>query len=617
MPNHEPILVNTIGHAFGALVFALSIYFLLAAAHSGRRPASRLSLAAAALAFVWNFASLAVLACREFNWPGAELLVAVSTSALSLLPAVLLQLALGGRFRAIVGAGWALSLAAVAMHAAENFLPGLTHRTALAATTLGFGILTLAATVGLLRQGAAGRQATSRLVGAMALFLFAVSLVHVGAEEHSGWAIEILVHHGGIALALIVLLQDYRFLLLDSFVRVLANLLLAGGFILLGMRWVESGLAAGSTPFRRGVAFVALVLLLWLYSELRQRLQLLLTRLVFGRPGREQLTADASTEAEYLDVAARELATFLQAELRPITPPADLELAGPATVAELPAARREALESAGVEAVVPVRLPGGAVHILALGYRAGGRRYLSEDLAAAGRLSNQIAERVAMFRAAEMRRLVTQAELRALESQIQPHFLFNVLNTLYGLIPREAQAARSTVLNLADLLRYHLRQDRTFIALEEELRTVEAFLAIEKLRLGTRLRTRIDVDPAVLRTEIPVLSLEPLVENAVKHAVAARPEGGEVTVIARAQPGGDGDGGVLVRVEDTGPGFPAPGAAPSVNRGEGVGLANVRRRLTLCYGPAAELRVGTAPGGGAAVEFLVPHDTLMKKVPAA
>lgn len=612
MPNHEPILVNTIGHAFGALVFALSFYFLLAAAHSGRRAASRLSLTAAALAFVWNFASLAVLACVEFNWPGSEFLVALSTSALSLLPAVLLQLALGGRpFRAIVAAGWALGLAAVAMHAAENLLAGPTHQTALAITTLGFGFLTLAATIGLLRQGAAERRATSRLVGSMALFLFAVSLAHVGSEEHSGWAIEILVHHGGIALALIVLLQDYRFLLLDSFVRVLANLILAGGFILIGARWV----VAGSTPFRRGVAFVTLVLLLWLYSELRQRLQLLLTRLVFGRRGREQLTADAANEAEYLEVAGRELATFLQAELRPTAVKAleGVELTGPATAAELPAAWRETLEAAGVEAVVPVRLPDGAAHLLALGYRAGGRRYLSEDLAAAGRLANQISERIAMFRAAEMRRLVTQAELRALESQIQPHFLFNVLNTLYGLIPRDAPAARSTVLNLADILRYHLRQDRTFIALEEELRTVEAFLEIEKLRLGARLRTRIDVDPAVLRAEIPVLSLEPLVENAVKHAIAARPEGGEVAVIARAQP----DGGVLVRVEDTGPGFPAPGAAPSAHRGEGVGLANVRRRLTLCYGPGAELRVETSPGGGAAVEFIVPPDMLMRKVPAA
>ena len=517
---------------------------------SGRRPASRLSLAAASLAFLWNFASLAVLACREFGWPGAEFSVAVSTSALSLLPAVLLNLALGPRFGWIIRLGYLLGASAVLMHALENFVPGMSHQSALVFTTLGFGALTIAATVSLLLRGtaAAERGATSRLVGSMALFLFAVSLVHVGAEQHSGGAVEILAHHGGIALALVVLLQDYRFVLLDSFVRVLANLALAGGFILLASRGIDAALAATITPFLRGVALVGLVLLLWLYSELRQRLQNLLTSLVFGRRGYERLTAEADHEAAYLEAAGRELAAFLRAELRPADKKltGGLVLNGPVAVGELGAPHREWLEAAGVEAIVPVRLPAGEVYHLLLGYRAGGRRYLSEDFRAAERLAAQISERVETFRSAELRRLATQAELRALESQIQPHFLFNVLNTLYGLIPRQAEAARSTVLNLADLLRYHLKQDRTFIALEEELHTVEAYLEIEKLRLGDRLRVRLEVDPEARAALIPVLSLEPLVENAVKHAVSARAEGGVVTVRATRMP----DGGVKVRVED-------------------------------------------------------------------
>src|SRR5262249_49105664 len=141
-------------------------------------------------------------------------------------------------------------------------------------------------------------------------------------------------------------------------------------------------------------------------------------------------------EAAYFESAGRELASFLRAELRPADPSLTdgLSLSSPAAVGELAPARRERLEAAGVEAIVPVRLPAGETRFLLLGYRAGGRRYLSEDLRAAERLAAQISERVGMFRAAELRRLVTQAELRALESQIQPHFLFNVLNTLYGLI---------------------------------------------------------------------------------------------------------------------------------------------------------------------------------------
>ena len=250
---------------------------------------------------------------------------------------------------------------------------------------------------------------------------------------------------------------------------------------------------------------------------------------------------------------------------------------------------------------VPVRLPARETRYLLLGYRAGGRRYLSEDLRAAERLAAQISERVEMFRSAEMRRLVTQAELRALESQIQPHFLFNVLNTLYGLIPRDAQSARATVLNLSDLLRYHLKQDRTYIALEEELRTVEAYLAIEKLRLGDRLSTRLEVDADVRSVPIPVLSLEPLVENAVKHAVAARAEGGEVVVKAVRLPNG---AGIRVRVEDNGPGFAKRDQARA--DGGGVGLANVRRRLELCYGTeAGRLSIDTS-ARGSVVEFTVP-----------
>lgn len=593
-----PPLVNTIGHASGALVFAISLYFLLAASAKGRRPASRLSLAAASLAFVWNFASLAVLACREFAWPGDEVAIAVSTSALSALPALLLHLALGPRFPWAVRIGYALSAVAVLMHAAENVAPVLSHESALVFTTLGFGVLTIGVTIAMFSRGDAERRTTSRLVGSMALFLFAVSLAHAGAEEHTGGLLEIAAHHGGIALALIVLLQDYRFVLLDSFVRVLANLALAGGFIVLVLPWARQALAASTTPFLRGVSFMALLLLLWFYSEVRQRLQVLLTRLVFGRQERERLTTDAETEAAYLDSAGRELASFLRAELRPPAPELidGLVLAGPAAVGELAPPRRERFEAAGVEAIVPVRLPAGETHYLLLGYRAGGRRYLSEDLRLAERLAAQISERVGVFRAAELRRLITQAELRALQSQIQPHFLFNVLNTLFGLIPRQAQAARATVLNLSDLLRYHLKQDRTFIALEEELRTVEAYLEIEKLRLGDRLRVRLDVDADVRGVQIPVLSLEPLVENAVKHAVAARAEGGEIAVTATRTPDGRG---VRIRVEDNGGGFDS--AKPT----GGVGLANVRRRLELCYGAAAgQLRIESSEAGSS-VEFVV------------
>ena len=146
------------------------------------------------------------------------------------------------------------------------------------------------------------------------------------------------------------------------------------------------------------------------------------------------------------------------------------------------------------EAIVPLRFSFGEVTYILLGRRQGGRRYLSEDLRVLGRLATAIAEQVERYRETEMQKLVVQAELRALQSQINPHFLFNALNALFGIIPREASGARRTVVHLADIFRYCLQTPDKLISLEEEMEIVRAYLEIEKLRLGPRLQMEIDVD---------------------------------------------------------------------------------------------------------------------------
>jgi len=212
--------------------------------------------------------------------------------------------------------------------------------------------------------------------------------------------------------------------------------------------------------------------------------------------------------------------------------------------------------------------------------RRGGRPYLSEDLALKARLERLVAERCEEFRQTEARRLVERAELRALQAQIHPHFLFNAFNALYGLIPKEARTARQTVLNLADLLRYALRNDRRLIELGEELKMVRAYLEIEGLRLGDKLRVETRIEPAAARVRIPVLSVQPLVENAIKHGVAPLERGGVVRIEARVEAGE-----LRVEVADSGRG---PGAGVA---GNGTGLENVRQRLRLCYQERAELRL--------------------------
>jgi LytS/YehU family sensor histidine kinase len=285
----------------------------------------------------------------------------------------------------------------------------------------------------------------------------------------------------------------------------------------------------------------------------------------------KSLGATAETDAVYLEGAREVLARHMNAALAAAGEEADCE--------------------------VPLRYANGDQQLVRLSRRQGGRRYLSEDLRELTQLAQVMVERVEQIRAVEMKRLVSQAELQALEAQIHPHFLFNALNTLYGVIPREAAQARALVLNLADILRYFLQTERTYIPLEEEIRIVEAYLQIESLRLGAKLRTEIEVEPSVRREPIPILSIEPLVENAVKHGVASRTEPGHVRVVARRDAQG-----VAIRVEDSGKGF---AESAGLSKGAGVGLENVQRRLKLCYGEASRLEIDSG-AGGTSVSFTVP-----------
>jgi two-component system sensor histidine kinase AlgZ len=220
------------------------------------------------------------------------------------------------------------------------------------------------------------------------------------------------------------------------------------------------------------------------------------------------------------------------------------------------------------------------MQLILLGRRHGGQRYLSEDLDTLSRTAVEIAERIEALRRQEMNRLVNQAELRALQSQINPHFLFNALNTLYGTIPREANGARHMVLNLAEIFRYSLQSDRTFVPLAREMQIVRAYLEVEQLRLGDRLKVDFHVDEAALDVPVPVLSVQPLVENAIKHGIAPSAEPGYVHV--RIELRGEN---LRILVENSGNETTAEPVGP------GVGLQNVRRRLEICYGPGATLRL--------------------------
>jgi hypothetical protein len=353
-------------------------------------------------------------------------------------------------------------------------------------------------------------------------------------------------------------------------------------------------------PFWEGMLMVGGCAALLLFAFLRSRLDNLAGRILFSphaeQPLLEAVRAEAvgaAGEKALIDSAGGHLARFFGGDLILTRGPAH----GPAIaspVADLTGADRERLEAEGVEAVVPVRVSATETRWILLGRRAGGRRYLSGDFGILGRIQAELTRQVETIQETELRRLMAQAELRALQSQIHPHFLFNALNTLYGVIPRQAEGARRTVLNLADIFRYFLNTGRQFLPLEEEMQIVRAYLEIEALRLGPKLKTEIDIAPEALAFPIPSLTVEPLVENAIKHGIAPNPGGGLVRIEARVE-----SGALRVSVTDTGGGF-----QPNAGGGAGVGLDNVTRRLRLSYGNGAGLRVNTGPEG-TKVEFVV------------
>jgi hypothetical protein len=560
---NEPLAINIVGHTAGAVLFAIFLALLFSGRgwSGARRP--YLSGAAAGLALCWNLGSLIVLVFPDLAPWSMRLVVAISFSALSLLPAVLLHVWLHDGHKPIVAAGYLLSAVAVAMHFRE--IPGggtELHQIALLLITIGFLVLTGAAVA---LRGGGGRMAVS-----MSLALFAMSFVHFG-EGHAvqAWRGELFIHHAGIPLALFVLLQDYRFVLLDAFVRFLANALLAAVLtwaILVAALQLLSPDAVD--PVRLAALAMSVCLCLIVFAWLRGRLLAWLTWALFGQGKvREALAKLRNTpafadEEEYVAWAAGLLGVAVRAESWSVA------------TQEQDGARSPAV------AVVPVRLAQGDSRTILLGPRQGGQRYLRDDLDALAAAAAEIAMRVESVRRQELAKLAATAELRALQSQIHPHFLFNALNTVYGTIPREAAGARKMVLNLAEIFRYFLQSDKGFVTVAHEMAIVRAYLEVEQGRLGSRLTVEMDVDGAALEISIPVLSIQPLVENAIKHGVARRAGPGYVRVRVRSC------ADLRVTVSNS--------AGDGADPGPGVGLQNVRRRLEICYGAAAglDLRVG-------------------------
>jgi signal transduction histidine kinase len=231
----------------------------------------------------------------------------------------------------------------------------------------------------------------------------------------------------------------------------------------------------------------------------------------------------------------------------------------------------------------------------------GGLSYLA---IAGGAYAWQNAQRVReeAARAAQADALRARAELAALRSQLNPHFLLNTLHAALGLVRRDPTGAERALERLGEVLHYGLRMHRESldqVTLADEWAFVRSYLEIESLRLEERLRLRLEAEPEAMLTLVPPFVLQPLVENAIRHAVAPRKAGGRVAIAARRR----GDH-LQLEVCDDGPGMPS--AAPS--SGAGLGLRLLRDRLALLYAGAASLSLQPVEGGGLRATIVLPLD---------
>lgn len=202
--------------------------------------------------------------------------------------------------------------------------------------------------------------------------------------------------------------------------------------------------------------------------------------------------------------------------------------------------------------------------------------------------------------AAEAEALRVRAEMQALRGQLNPHFLFNSLHSIIALVREDAGRAEEALLQFSTLLRRVLDVNRNTadeVELADEIKFIDDYLAIERLRLGERLRVTQRISAAALECWVPAFSVQPLVENAIHHAIAPRREGGDITLTAEVQ-----NETLVIRVADNGPGADAAALVAAA----GVGLAAIRRRLALRHGAEAAVDVQTRPGAGFAVQLTLP-----------
>jgi hypothetical protein len=624
MANSMGQLLNLIGLSAGVALYAMLLAMVVRhdRAHGGAAPRDPLLLATALLGLTWNFCALPVYVLPKIGVPGSfALLSAIGFSALGFLPAVVVQSVLrgeddrlaGGLRRGIVFAAYAISAFAAVLHA-HALSTGQPVPSSLAMRSLTYAFVAVALPVAMVTRGQPGAR---RALWVAALSIFTVSALHL-SQVHQGdaaWPVELLGHHASVPLAVAILYQDYPFALADLFLKRALTLLVLITAAFLSVTALHAASAAASIG---GAREVGSLVVLWVatalaYPRLRDAIAWFVDTVVLDRPDYARVIADvaqgARTEqdiASMLDRACERLAPALNAQNVTWR---EVSIEEAVSIVARP-------RSGASTAAIDIPVTETPQYVVTVADLTGGRRLLSDDHAALHAIASLLGRRIDAIRLSreryalqlrehEVSKLATEAELRALRSQINPHFLFNALTTIGYLIQTAPERALETLYRLTSLLRGVLRSEGEFTTLGRELEIIESYLDIERARFEQRLAVRIDVPKTLRGLQIPPLVLQPIVENAVKHGIAARREGGEVSLLARLEEA-DGRASLVLVVRDSGVG--STEAALRSGRANGVGLANVERRLAAHYGAAGSLSIVTARGVGTTVEMRLPAE---------
>jgi two-component system sensor histidine kinase LytS len=227
---------------------------------------------------------------------------------------------------------------------------------------------------------------------------------------------------------------------------------------------------------------------------------------------------------------------------------------------------------------------------------------LDQDIELAKGLGNIFSSQLELSRLEEISKAATQAEIRALQAQINPHFLFNAINTIISLIRTSPESARSLLIHLSDYFRMNMQTNKDFVSLNEEINHVKAYLIIEKARFGNKLNINYDIK-CNMEYMIPPLSIQPLVENAVKHGINKKVDGGNITIRIT-----ESEKYYSVEVSDDGIGMSREKLeeVKQYNENTGIGISNVYKRIKSCYGDRCKFSIESTVYSGTSIKMTIP-----------